>query len=226
METSSEETPDEDLLGTDPDTGGEVYFKDGRFGPYVQLATGEGKPKNVSLLNDMSPADMTLELALKLLSLPRNLGENPDSKEPVMAHTGRYGPYIKCGTETRSLPSDISPLDVELGQALLLLAQPKQRKGQGGGNAIREFGQKSPVTGNELRILEGKYGPYITDGETNASVPKGSDPQEVTFDDAVTLLATRAARGKGKKKSPKKKAAPAADPAPAPRIEPSDEPPF
>ena len=215
---------EEGLLGEDPDSGGHVFVKDGRFGPYVQLVPeGGGRPKNVSLLQGMEPSKTTLELALKLLSLPRTLGDHPDSGEPVTAHTGRYGPYIKCGAETRSLPADISPLDVELGQALLLLAQPKKRKGQGSSKALKEL-DTSPVTNNVVKILEGKYGPYITDGETNVSVPKGVEPHAVEFDEALRLLAERAAKGKGKS-AKSAKSTPKNDEE-RPPIPPSDEPPF
>jgi DNA topoisomerase-1 len=154
----------------------------------------------------MEVGDITLEVALKLLTLPRTVGEHPDSKEPVVAHNGRYGPYIKCGDETRSLPADISPIDVLLEQALFLLAQPKQRRGRGTPKEpLKVFEKESPITGHKVEVLDGRYGPYITDGATNASVPKAMDPQEVTFEKALDLLAERAAKGPSKKK--RKKAA-------------------
>ena len=154
----------------------------------------------------MEPADVTLEVALKLLSLPRELGEHPESKQAVMAYNGRYGPYIKCEAETRSLPADVSPLDVSLEQALQLLAQPKTR-GRGA-RVVREpikVFEASPVTGEPIKLLDGRYGPYVTDGTTNASLPKSLPPDEVDFKQAVSLLAERAAKGPVKKK--KKKAA-------------------
>jgi DNA topoisomerase-1 len=208
----------EEPLGVDPQTGKPVYLKVGRFGPYVQLGSPEDeeKPKNASLLKGMNPADVNLETALKLLSLPRNLGNHPESGEPVMAQNGRFGPYVKCGAETRSLPPDISPLDVTLEQALHLLAQPKTR-GRGRAAAKREplkIFDTSPVTGQKVQLLDGRYGPYVTDGTTNASLPKGTSPEELSFQEALDLLATRAAAGPPKRKSAKKKATKATSTAP------------
>jgi DNA topoisomerase I len=202
-------------IGTDPETNKPVYLKVGRFGPYVQRGTpdDEEKPQNASLLKGMNPSDIDLATALKLLTLPRNLGVQPANGEPVMAFNGRFGPYIKCGEETRSLPADISPLDVTLEQALHLLAQPKT---QGRGRAAKREPLKvfdaSPVTTQKVQLLDGRYGPYVTDGETNASLPKGTAVEELTFQEALDLLAARAALGPSKKKSAKKKTAKAAAP--------------
>ncbi len=202
------ETSDEPI-GVCPDTHKPVFLKSGRFGPYVQLGSTDDdeKPKNASLLKGMSIDDVTLEVALKLLSLPREIGEHPDSKEPIVAHNGRYGPYIKCGAETRSLPEDISPLDVGYEQALFLLAQPKKRgRGRAAPKEPLKTFDKSPVTGEVVKLLDGRYGPYVTDGTTNASIPKNLAVDDVSFDKALDLLATRAAKGT-KKKAKKKKAA-------------------
>ncbi|MEC8861439.1 MAG: type I DNA topoisomerase, partial [Planctomycetota bacterium] len=171
------ETGDEPL-GICPDTHKPVFVKSGRFGPYVQLGLAdEGeKPKNAGLLKGMSVEDITLEVALKLLSLPRQVGEHPDSKEVIEAFNGRYGPYIKCGSETRSLPDDVSPLDVQLEQALFLLSQPKRRGRSAPKEPIKTF-ESSPITEQPIRLLEGRYGPYVTDGETNASLPKGTETE-------------------------------------------------
>ena len=125
----------------------------------------------------MSVEDITLEVALKLLSLPRLVGEHPDSKEVIEAFNGRYGPYIKCGSETRSLPDDVSPLDVQLEQSLFLLSQPKRRGRSAPKEPIKTF-ESSPITAQPIRLLEGRYGPYVTDGETNASLPKGTDQED------------------------------------------------
>ena len=194
-------------LGICPETKKPVFVKEGRFGPYIQRGTGDDdeKPKNASLLKGMEPADITLDVALKLLSLPRTLGDDPKTGEPIVATNGRYGPYVKCGTETRSLTADLNPIDVTIKQALALLAQPKQRGRGAPKEPLRTF-EASPVTGEPIRLLEGRYGPYVTDGTTNASIPRTASQEEVTFDMAVTLLAERAAKGPGKTK-PKKKAA-------------------
>jgi DNA topoisomerase-1 len=201
----------EEPLGVDPQSNKPVYLKVGRFGPYVQRGSpdDEEKPQNASLLRGMKPEDIDLATALKLLSLPRNLGSHPQQGEPVMAYNGRFGPYVKCGDETRSLPTDVSPLDVTLDQALALLAQPKAA-GRGRAAAKREplkVFDASPVTGEKVQLLDGRYGPYVTDGATNASLPKGTPPEELTFQAALDLLAARAALGPAKKKSARRKAA-------------------
>jgi DNA topoisomerase-1 len=201
----------EEPLGIDPETQKPVYLKVGRFGPYVQRgsADDEEKPQNASLLRGMKPEDIDLATAIKLLSLPRNLGPHPQTGADVMAFNGRFGPYVKSGDDTRSLPADVSPLDVTLEQALALLAQPKTH-GRGRAAAKREplkVFDASPVTGEKVQLLDGRYGPYVSDGVTNASVPKGTSPEELTFEAALDLLAARAALGPPKKKAARKKAA-------------------
>jgi DNA topoisomerase-1 len=202
----------EEPLGIDPDTHKPVFLKEGRFGPYVQLGTGEDeeKPKNASLLKGMVTDEVTLEVALKLLSLPRDLGDHPEKSEPVTAYNGRYGPYVKCGEETRSLPADVSPLEVDLQQALALLAQPRTGGRQRGPakEPIKVF-EASPVTGDPVKLLDGRYGPYVTDGQTNISLPKGAVVEEVTFETALDMLALKAAKSPAprKKKAAKKKTA-------------------
>ena len=200
-------------LGTCPETGKPVFLKVGRFGPYVQRGTpdDEEKPKNASLLKGMTPEDIDFETALKLLSLPRTLGTDTEIGEPIVAQNGRFGPYIKCGSETRSLPADVSPIDVTFDQAVQLLRQPKTRgRGATKREPLKVF-EESPVTGKPVQLLDGRYGPYVTDGETNASLPKGSEVEAVTMAEALDLLAARAAAGgtkkKAKKKTPKKKTA-------------------
>ena len=205
----------EEPLGICPDTHKPVYLKIGRFGPYVQRGTmeDEEKPQNASLMKGMKPEDVDLATALKLLTLPRNLGDHPQQGQPVMAFNGRFGPYVKCGEETRSLPAGLSPLDVTLGQALELLAQPKTR-GRGGAakkEPLKVF-DASPVTGTKVQLLDGRYGPYLNDGETNASLPKGSSVEELTFAEALELLAARAALGPPKKKRAKSSAPKSAAP--------------
>jgi DNA topoisomerase-1 len=198
---------EEEPLGICPDTHKPVFLKQGRFGPYVQLGAGdEGeKPKNASLLKGMTPADVNLHVALRLLSLPRTLGEHPESSEPVVAYNGRFGPYIKCGDETRSLPADISPLEISLADAVELLAQPKTRgRGRAAPKAPLKVFEASPVTGEPIKLLDGRYGPYVTDGQTNAAAPKDVPLEELTFEQAVDLLAARAAKGGGRRRSKKK----------------------
>lgn len=184
-------------IGYCPETGRPVFLRVGRFGPYVQRGTPDNheKPQNASLLKGMRPEQVDLATALALLSLPRTLGNHPQSQEPVVAQNGRFGPYIKCGEETRTLPSDLSPLDVTLAQALELLARPKPgRRSAGRKEPLRVF-DPSPVTGKPVNLLAGRYGPYVTDGTTNASLPRGMTPEEVTLEKALELLADRAAKG-------------------------------
>ncbi|HEX3996968.1 MAG TPA: type I DNA topoisomerase [Pirellulales bacterium] len=204
----------EEPLGICPDTGRPIYLKTGRFGPYVQRAPAneDEKPQNASLLKGMRPEEIDVAAAVKLLSLPRELGPHPTSGEMVVAHNGRFGPYVKCGTETRSLPAGMSPLDVTLPQALELLAQPKaQRRGFGAKREpLKVLEGVSPVTQQPLQVFDGRYGLYVTDGVTNASLPKNSTAEEVTLDVALRLLADRAAAGPTKsqlRKAAKAKAA-------------------
>jgi DNA topoisomerase I len=187
----------EQPLGVDPDTQRPVFLKVGRFGPYVQLGTPDDGEElhNASLLKGMDPENVTLEVALGLLSLPKTLGQHPQNGQPVLAHNGRYGPYVKCGEETRSLPSGASPLQITLPEALELLAQPKVRgRAAARKEPIKVF-EVSPVTTQPVRLLAGRYGPYVTDGVTNASLPRGADPEEVTLPYALSLLQARAERG-------------------------------
>jgi DNA topoisomerase-1 len=204
-------------LGDDPVTQKKVYLKNGRFGPYVQLGEmveGEDKPRMASLLPGMTPDSVDLETALKLLSLPRVVGKHPELNEDVVAANGRFGPYVKCGTETRSLPADgPNPLTVTLEEAVDLLKQPKGRRGQARAQPkkLKELGSPQGST-KVLSILNGRYGPYVTDGEVNASLPRGVSPEDLTIDQAVSLLEARAlkiAEGGGKpRRGAKKKAAP------------------
>jgi DNA topoisomerase-1 len=202
LEMLSQAAQAEEPLGTCPDTHKPVYLKTGRFGPYVQRGTpdDEEKPRNASLLKGMRPEDVTLEVALKLLSLPRELGQHPEGSplagEPVVVNNGRFGPYVKCGSETRSLPAGVSPLEVRFEEAIALLAEPKKARRTFGAprEPLRTVGE-SPVTKQPIKLFEGRYGLYVTDGTTNASLPKGMSPEELTQERAVELLAERAARG-------------------------------
>lgn len=202
----------EQPLGICPETHRPIYIRVGRFGPYVQRGTPDDdeKPKNASLLPGMKPEDVDLATALRLLTLPRTVGHHPANNEPIVAHNGRFGPYIKCGDETRSLPQGVSLLEITLDEALALLAEPK-RRGRGAAakrEPLRTF-DASPVTGKPVQLLEGRYGPYFADGETNASLPKDMKVDEVTFQQALELLADRASRGPAKKRPARRaKAAP------------------
>jgi DNA topoisomerase-1 len=190
-------------LGICPDTRKPVFVKIGRFGPYVQRGDPDDdeKPQNASLLKGMQPEDIDLATALKLLSLPRTLGQHPETNEPILAHNGRFGPYVKCGDETRSLPGDVSPLEVTFEEAVELLKQPKRGRGRKQKREPVKVFDKSPVTEEPVQLLEGRYGPYVTDGTTNASLPRGQSLDDMTFERALDLLAAKAAKGPAKKKS-------------------------
>jgi len=199
-------------LGTDPDTGLEVFAKPGRFGPYVQLGEmvdgAKTKPKTASLLKTMTLDDITLDDALRLLTLPRVVGADPESGEEITAQNGRYGPYLKKGTDSRSLETEEQMFTVSLEEALRIFAQPKQRRGQRApAPPLRDFETADPVSGKPIVIKDGRFGPYVTDGETNATVPRGETPESVTLERAIELLADRRARGPAKKRGAKKKAA-------------------
>jgi DNA topoisomerase-1 len=196
----------EEPLGHCPQTGKPVYLKTGRFGPYVQRGDPESdeKPQNASLLKGMRPEDIDLPTALGLLSLPRELGKHPQTLQAVTAHNGRFGPYVKCGDESRSLPAGLSPLTVTLEQALELLARPKPGRGAGRRREPLRVFEASPVTGQPVQLLAGRYGPYVTDGTTNASLPRGTQPEQVTFEQALQWLAARAAQGPSRRFSRKK----------------------
>ena len=206
----------EEPLGVDPETQKPVYLKVGRFGPYVQRGEAEDdeKPQNASLLKGMDPEGVTLEMALKLLSLPRTLGVHPTTSQPVVVFNGRFGPYVKCENETRSLSEGLSPLEVTFDQAMALLAQPKFSRGGGTRKEPIKVFEASPVTGNPVQVLSGRYGPYVADGVTNASLPRGTAPEEVTMEYALSLLKTRAEQGPsqraGRKRPARKSVAPKA----------------
>jgi topoisomerase IA-like protein len=196
------------VLGDDPETGMPVLALTGRFGPFVQLGEvqdgSKEKPKRASLFASMEPASVTLHEALALLSLPRVVGTDASDTE-ITAQNGRYGPYLKKGTETRSLASEDQLFTVTLGDAEALFAQPKQRRGRVAKPPLADLGQH-PESGAPVRVLDGRYGPYVTDGTTNASVPRGSDPESITLEQGVELLRERAARAPAAKRTVKKAA--------------------
>ena len=180
----------------------------GRFGPFVQLGELEegskAKPPRASLFKSMDPETIDLESALKLLSLPRVVGADKDGAE-ITAQNGRYGPYLRKGTDSRSLESEDQIFDITLEGAEAIFAQPKQRRGQAK-PPIAELGT-SPDTEKPVRVLDGRFGPYCTDGTTNATIPRGMDPAAITLEEAIELLRERAAKGPAKKKKTAKKKA-------------------
>jgi DNA topoisomerase-1 len=192
------------VLGDDPETGLPVLVLTGRFGPFVQLGEMEDgakeKPKRASLLSDQTPKTITLDEAVALLSLPRVVGTDPEGVE-ITVQNGRYGPYLKKGTDSRSLESESQLFTVTLEQAEALFAQPKLR-GRRTKPPIAELGPH-PDSGVLVRVLDGRFGPYITDGTINATVPRGVDPAEVDLEQAVELLREREARGPAKKRTKK-----------------------
>ena len=215
-------------LGVDPESGHEIVAKDGRYGPYVTevlpeppedpedgVAAKKGKkptgpkPRTGSLLRTMDLETVTLEDALKLLSLPRVVGVDPANNEEITAQNGRYGPYLKRGTDSRSLATEEQMFTITLDEALKIYAEPKRRGRQGAATPpLRELGN-DPVSEKPMVIKDGRFGPYVTDGETNASLRKGDDVLSITDARASELLADRRARGpvkKAAKKAPAKKA--------------------
>ena len=191
------------VLGTHPDTGREVSVRNGRYGPYVSEAVPEGadeKPRSASLFASMSPDSVTLDDAVRLLTLPRTLGADPADGVDVTAQNGRYGPFVKKGTDSRSLESEEQLFTITLEDALALLAQPKERRGRGAAKApLKELGP-DPVTSKPILLKEGRFGPYVTDGETNASLRRGDDVESLTTERAIELLAERRAKGPAPKR--------------------------
>jgi DNA topoisomerase-1 len=185
-----------------------VYVRSGRFGSYVQLgeAGGKEKPRTGSLLKSMQPSEMTLQDALKMLSLPRIVGEHPEQKQPVTAQLGRYGPYISCGKDSRSLEKEEDVFSITLEQALVLFAQPKTRGQRKASEPIKELGVDE-YSGGTITLREGRFGLYVTDGETNASLRKDDTPDSIDNARAQELLHQRRERAPVKKKKAKKKAA-------------------
>ncbi|HKR86591.1 MAG TPA: DNA topoisomerase, partial [Phenylobacterium sp.] len=189
-------------LGVDPQTGETVYLKAGRFGPYVQLGEGD-KPKRSSLPKGWSAAAMDLEKALRLLRLPREVGVHPEDGQPILAGLGRYGPFVQHNGTYANLSGADEVFEVGLNRAVALLAEKRAggagRRGEAA--ALKELGPH-PADGQPVRVLSGRYGPYIKHGSTNANVPRGSDPQALTLEQAVALIAEREAKGGGTKKKP------------------------
>jgi DNA topoisomerase-1 len=209
-------------LGTDPATGLEVVAKSGRYGPYVTEVLPEGspksaKPRTASLFSSMSLSTITLDDALRLLSLPRVVGTDPADGVQILAQNGRYGPYLTKDKDSRSLGSEDEIFTVTLEQALALFAQPKQRRGRGQARPpLREVGT-DPTTGLAIVIKDGSWGPYVTDGVTNASLRTADDPATLSVERASDLLSERRAKEALEGPSPKKAAKRAVKKAPAKR---------
>lgn len=204
-------------LGLDPVSGNMLVAKDGRYGPYVTEILPEGtpktgknavKPRTASLFKTMSPDTVTLDEALKLLSLPRVVGLDQEGVE-ITAQNGRYGPYLKRGTDSRSLTDEEQLFTVTLDEALAIYAQPKQRGRAAAAPPLKELGT-DPVSERPVVVKDGRFGPYVTDGETNATLRKDDEVETITPERGYELLAEKRARGpvkKTAKKAPAKKAA-------------------
>jgi DNA topoisomerase-1 len=204
------------VLGPDPESGLPVLARAGRYGPYVQLGEidpdSKEKPRTASLLKTMSLETVTLDDALRLLTLPRLVGVDPADGEEILALNGRYGPYIKKGTDSRSLADEEQMFTVTIDEALALFAQPKRGRGRAAAAPpLRELGD-DPVSGSPIVVKEGRFGPYMTDGEYNVSVPRGDSVEELTLVRAAELLAEKRAMGPPKKKAAKKAGAKKAAP--------------
>jgi len=196
-------------LGVDPDTGLTVLAKSGRYGPYVTEVLPEGspksaKPRTASLFASMTPSTVTLEDALRLLSLPRLVGTDPADGVEILAQNGRYGPYLTKEKDSRSLSGEEAIFTVTLEEALVLFAQPKQRRGQGQAKPpLRELGN-DPTTGKHMVIKDGRFGPYVTDGDTNASLRTADDPTTISVERASDLLSERRLKEALEGSAPKK----------------------
>ncbi|HEU0288370.1 MAG TPA: type I DNA topoisomerase [Nocardioidaceae bacterium] len=197
-------------LGADPETGRPVVAKNGRYGPYVTEVLPEDAPKGTkartsSLFKSMSLDTITLDDALRLLTLPRTVGSDPESGEPITAQNGRYGPYLKKGSDSRSLDSEEHLFTITLEQALAIYAEPKQRGRRAAAAPLRELGT-DPNSDRPVVVKDGRFGPYVTDGETNATLRKADSVDEVTLERAAELLAEKRAKGPAARKRSAKKA--------------------
>ncbi len=179
------------VMGTDPETGFEILFKDGRYGPYVVLDDPKAaKPKTASLFKTMSPETLTLEDAVKLLSLPRVVGVDPESGVDITAQNGKFGPYITKGKDSRSLTAEEELFSLDLPKAIEIFAQPKYGGRRTAATPLKEFGE-DPASGLPVFAKTGQFGLYVTDGAVNATVPKDENLEEMSPDQAFELLAIR-----------------------------------
>ena len=195
------------VLGQDPETGLDVTLRDGRFGPYVQLGDGD-KPKRQTLPKGLSPDLVDLEKALKLLSLPREVAKHPETGKPILVGIGRFGPYVQHEKTYANLGKDDDVLDIGANRAIDLIITKEQGGGRRGGAADpgRVLGEE-PETGKQLSVKAGRYGPYVTDGTTNATLPKTMEKDALTLEEAIALIRAKRASGSGKKTAAKKTAA-------------------
>ncbi len=190
------------VLGSDPDTGKEVTLRSGRFGPFVQLGEADNgdKPPRSSIPKGVALEDVDLELALKLLSLPREVGIHPETGKPITANIGRYGPFVQHDGTFANLDSADEVFTVGVNRAVTLIAEKKNKGARRGGAAtLKALGEHADL-GGPIEVKDGRYGPYVTNGKINATLPKGSDPESVTLEKAVELLSAKAASGGGKRK--------------------------
>ncbi|WP_430401508.1 type I DNA topoisomerase [Hyphomonas sp.] len=212
--------PDGNEIGLHPETGEMIYLKTGRFGPYVEMANGE-KPKRASLTKaeKEKPEDLTLDRAVELLMLPREVGRHPEDNEPILANFGRFGPYVQHGKTYANLKDPADVFAIGLNRAVALIEDKKANPGRGRGGAtpLKELGKHAD--GEPVQVFAGRYGPYVKHGKVNATIPKEMAPETITLEQAVELVNARAAAGPAKKKAPAKK--PAAKKKPAARKKPA-----
>ena len=201
--------PDGEEITVHPDTGQPMLLKSGRFGPYLEMTLeGEEKPKRSSLPKGWSPQDLTAEKALMLINLPRTVGQHPEDGEPILANLGRYGPYVQHQKTYANVPSIEEMLDIGLNRAVALIADKRANPGGRGraqAKVLKDLGAH-PSDEQPIQVLEGRYGPYIKHGKTNATLPKDMNPADVNVDQALEILAEKEAKGgKKKRKAPAKK---------------------
>jgi len=194
------------VLGADPESGLEVTLRIGRFGPYVQLGEGDGgeKPKRASIPKGTDPEHIDLERALALLALPREVGLHPETGKPLIAGFGRYGPYVQHDGKYASLSAPEEVFEIGINRAVSLLAEKAAKRRPRASSVIKELGDH-PEFGGKMQVLSGRYGPYVKHGKVNATLPKDRDPEQVTLQEAVELIAVKSARGPTKK-TPRKSA--------------------
>ncbi len=185
-------------MGVDPVSQEEVWLKNGRFGFYIQSGSGDAI-KRSSLPPNLQPADIDLEIALKLLALPRDVGTHPESGETITAGINRYGPFVQHQRQFVRLPEDEDVLSIGMNRALTLIAEnPAKGRGRAAAKSLREMGAH-PEDGEPVVVLDGRFGPYVKHGKINASLPKGKAPADLEMSEAVELLAARAAKSGGGK---------------------------